>query len=529
MNTTQIKLVIFMTIFLRNYVESRASQPSRQDINEKSMKVEKRETPGTKHLLSRLEKSGIFVQPLQERLTRSEPKFRDFMDELSSHGILKNNLVDSDLASLTTEIVNKEIGEEDQRKKIVCYYDRTKSYSGNGFELNMMDLNVSMSLCTHLVYGYAMVDRQTGKISLNHAGMLQLVEIQHIQMIHALKSFYPKFKLLLGIGAPPSEHYQHESFVQFNNVLRSEETRLRFINSVVPVLQRYNFDGIDLIWKFERYLEADDEHPKDCGMWSSNECPVDEEEEYDDSEFCFLFCDDEDEYYGDEEDKDGEEKKGKLLGDKTQPDSSKQTNRYIELRNSFSDLVQEMKSVLFNYTMAVSILPQMDEIFYDKRVINYYADQIHLLAFDFILPWNDLGVAEHTAPIYKLDSLVNDWLWHDAQKGKIIVGVATYARTWRISSKSLFNTSPPVIADGTGPRGAYSKKDGIFSFYEVCVQLVEDGFTQSILVLNKVNESQKYSGTYAYRLPTNLSEGLWVSFDDPESAATKAKYVKEKV
>nr|UDL18265.1 imaginal disc growth factor [Bemisia tabaci] len=486
MNTTQIKLVIFMTIFLRNYVESRASQPSRQDINEKSMKVEKRETPGTKHLLSRLEKSGIFVQPLQERLTRSEPKFRDFMDELSSHGILKNNLVDSDLASLTTEIVNKEIGEEDQRKKIVCYYDRTKSYSGNGFELNMMDLNVSMSLCTHLVYGYAMVDRQTGKISLNHAGMLQLVEIQHIQMIHALKSFYPKFKLLLGIGAPPSEHYQHESYVQFNNVLRSEETRLRFINSVVPVLQRYNFDGIDLIWKFERYLEADDEHPKDCGMW----------------------C--------------------KLLGDKTQPDSSKQTNRYIELRNSFSDLVQEMKSVLFNYTMAVSILPQMDEIFYDKRVINYYADQIHLLAFDFILPWNDLGVAEHTAPIYKLDSLVNDWLWHDAQKGKIIVGVATYARTWRISSKSLFNTSPPVIADGTGPRGAYSKKDGIFSFYEVCVQLVEDGFTQSILVLNKVNESQKYSGTYAYRLPTNLSEGLWVSFDDPESAATKAKYVKEK-
>lgn len=37
-----------------------------------------------------------------------------------------------------------------------------------------------------------------------------------------------------------------------------------------------------------------------------------------------------------------------------------------------------------------------------------------------------------------------------------------------------------------------------------------------------------FLGTYAFRLPQDDKEGIWVSFEDPDTAGQKASYVKAK-
>lgn len=37
-----------------------------------------------------------------------------------------------------------------------------------------------------------------------------------------------------------------------------------------------------------------------------------------------------------------------------------------------------------------------------------------------------------------------------------------------------------------------------------------------------------FSGTYAFRLPKGDTTGIWVSFEDPDTAGSKASYAKAK-
>lgn len=37
----------------------------------------------------------------------------------------------------------------------------------------------------------------------------------------------------------------------------------------------------------------------------------------------------------------------------------------------------------------------------------------------------------------------------------------------------------------------------------------------------------KNLGTYAFRLPNNNEKGIWISFEEPETAKQKAMYVKQ--
>lgn len=43
-----------------------------------------------------------------------------------------------------------------------------------------------------------------------------------------------------------------------------------------------------------------------------------------------------------------------------------------------------------------------------------------------------------------------------------------------------------------------------------------------------INNKNKYhfTGTYAFRLPENDEGGIWVSYEDPDTAGQKASFVK---
>lgn len=102
-----------------------------------------------------------------------------------------------------------------------------------------------LSLCTHLVYGYAGIDPLNFKCrSLNEN--LDLDQGKgHFRTITTLKRRYPNLKVLLSVGGDADTN--RELYLQ---LLESNDAQTAFINSAYTLLKTYDFDGIDLAWQF---------------------------------------------------------------------------------------------------------------------------------------------------------------------------------------------------------------------------------------------------------------------------------------
>ncbi|KAL4717696.1 hypothetical protein ACJJTC_000845 [Scirpophaga incertulas] len=107
---------------------------------------------------------------------------------------------------------------------------------------------------------------------------------------------------------------------------------------------------------------------------------------------------------------------------------------------------------------------------------------------------------------------------------------SSVARTWKLDSDSEISGVPPIHTDGPGEAGPYTKTEGLLSYPEVCAKLINPNHQKGMRPhLRKVTDPSKRFGTYAFRLPDDNGEGgLWVSYEDPETAAQKASYVKSK-
>ena len=160
------------------------------------------------------------------------------------------------------------------------------------------------------------------------------------------------------------------------------------------------------------------------------------------------------------------------------------------------------------------------------------------MAFDQITPERNPTTADFPAPIYdsfdhapedNVDFQARFWLENGTPGEKIIVGIPTYARTWRITSENQVATGrPPVVAEGPGAEGPHTRTLGLLSFGEVCSRFSEN-FANLPKVSRAVDVTKKY-GNYGYLAynPETKADGIWIGHEDPESAATKALYVNTK-
>lgn len=110
--------------------------------------------------------------------------------------------------------------------------------------------------------------------------------------------------------------------------------------------------------------------------------------------------------------------------------------------------------------------------------------------------------------------------------GKVVVGIPTYANTWKLTSESSPIGVPPVVADGPGAEGPNSGIPGVLSYPEVCSRLTESAVGR----LNRVSDPSKKYGPYAYQKydESTGNDGIWVGYEDPDTAGHKAQYVKSK-
>lgn len=177
-------------------------------------------------------------------------------------------------------------------------------------------------------------------------------------------------------------------------------------------------------------------------------------------------------------------------------------------------------------------------MFFDIPAIVNYLDFVNLAAFDFYTPERNPEQADLTAPLYEMvdrdpqsnvDYQVKYWLQNHCPASKINVGIPAYGRPWKLTEDSG-NTPPVGKVENAAPTGPNTLIPGIYSWPEVCALLpnVNNQYSKGANApLNKVADVTKRYGLYAYRAVDKKGEhGIWVSYEDPDSAAEKAAYVK---
>ncbi|XP_043523463.1 chitinase-like protein EN03 isoform X1 [Frieseomelitta varia] len=383
-----------------------------------------------------------------------------------------------------------------EHNKVVCYWNSTAFDRQGPGKFQLDDVRSALSLCTHLVYGFAGISADSFEVVPLNPTLDTGVGYSYYKLATQLKRTFPELKVYLGIGgnADPNDD-THKYLV----LTETAESRSKFINSVNRLLNDYDFDGIDLAWQFPT-VKVKKQRGTFGSLWHG-------------LKKTFGY--------------------GKFKDDKE-----------LEHRDGFTILVRDLKAQLRPRMKAltVTVLPHVNSsVYYDARLLAPNIDAVHLFTFDQKTPERNPQEADYPAPIYEsygrvpqdnvdattsIDLVSRYWLENGTPGSKIVVGIPTYARTWKLTSDSQISGVPPIVTDGPGAEGPHTNVPGLLSYAEVCSRLTESAVGR----LRRVGDPSKKYGGYAYQ-PYNENtgeDGIWVGYEDPDTAGNKAAYAKAK-
>ncbi|KAK6621432.1 hypothetical protein RUM44_001239 [Polyplax serrata] len=378
--------------------------------------------------------------------------------------------------------------------KIVCFYDSTAYYREDSGKFLVADLEHSLNSCSHVVYGYAKIDESDFKVKSMDPNLDLEEGIGNYKAVTALKKRFPGLNVLLSVGGRADTEGNQDKYL---TLLRDADHRAAFVKSAKSLIEQYGFDGIDLAWQFP--LIRIKPRNKLSSVWHKIKKTF------------------------------GYAKGSKDL----QAD---------EHRAGFTDLIKELKSAMRSdgHLVTASVIPHTNySIYYDAKEISQYLDAIHLFSFDFLTSNTKISpeVADYPAPLYPsydrnpeftVDFMTTWFLNHSMPANKIILGIPAHGRSWRLTSESSISGVPPLTANGEGAEGHLTRTRGVLSYPEVCSLLQNPNNFAVKGLLKKVTDPAKKLGTYAYRSDDSEREGLWVGYEDPDTAATKASYARSK-
>ncbi|XP_050521925.1 chitinase-like protein EN03 [Daktulosphaira vitifoliae] len=388
--------------------------------------------------------------------------------------------------------------EVSQAYKTVCYYDGKSFWRKDVIKVSAEELKPALAFCTHLVYGFVGIDADKFKVkSLDPK--LDLPESKDVKggkgnfkAVTALKKAYPNLYILLSVGGM----MDNEDPDKYLEALEKPKSRTNFASSIAEMAKQNGFDGVDLAWQFPVVNEKKEKH-----TWGS-----------------FIH------------------KVAKTVG------ITSKDSKEVEHKEQFTALVREVKGVLNANNcpyLSVSILPHVNSsVYFDFPGLQKYVDHFNLMVYDFRTPDRVPKLADYTSPMQfvyadrlnwqNVEYQVNKALALKVDKSKLVLGIATYGRTWKIEKDSTKSGAPPVTADGPGQEGTYTKTEGLMAYYEICPHLVDNtAATTSLTLYRRVPDSNKRLGTYAFRLAKDDVKGIWISFEEPETVKQKALYIKQ--
>lgn len=302
--------------------------------------------------------------------------------------------------------------------------------------------NIDPFLCTHGFYAFAAIDPATYELVAGDPGHDLPSGANAYQRFTSLAQTNPNFKPMLSVGGGSAG-----VSALFSTMAANPAYRQTFISSAINYLYLYGFVGLDVDWE---YPTQNGGQPADF------------------ANFITLLS---------------------------------------ELRTAFGER---------NYILSAAVNPQRYYInlSYDVPNVARYLDFVNLMCYDEHGSWE--SVTGHNAPLYAapggtpedLMRTVNDsvrgWLEYGAQAAKLILGTASYGRTFTLADPNNHGPSAPAV--GAGNPGPNTVSAGVLAYYEVCQQswtIIRDEY---------------YHAPYGYR------DNQWVGYDDPDSIREKCQF-----
>ena len=214
-------------------------------------------------------------------------------------------------------------------------------------------------------------------------------------------------KVYLAIGG-----WNDSAGSKYSEMVTDPAKRSKFVEHVVPFLQQYGFDGLDLDWEYPKCWQGD--------------------------------C-----------------RKGK--------DSEK-----ADFANWCDELKAAFKPHGLGLSAAVSASKTIVDAGYDVPRLAKSLDELNLMTYDFHGSWDKK--TGHNAPMYhcegddidffNTDSAVNYWIESGFPASKIMLGLPIYGRSFKLNDPAQNGIGAPA-RDG-GSAGKWTRAKGFLGYYEVC-------------------------------------------------------------
>lgn len=313
-------------------------------------------------------------------------------------------------------------------KKMVCYFGSWAVYRpGNGkFDVETIDPHI----CTHVIFGFTGISTSGEIVVLDPYN-----ELEEDWGRGALKRFVnlklqnPNLKALIAIGG------WNEGSEKYSRMAMTYDGRRRFINSVIPFMQRHNFDGFDLDWEYPANREG--------------ASPLDKQN------FALLVR---------------------------------------EMRAEFNKYGYLLTAAVAAGQATIETAYDIPSIGRDFDFINVMCYDFHGAWETFtghhapLFPNPELDYGNNI--LLNLNHSINYWISHGAPREKLILGMGTYGRGFTLDNPSVNGLYAP--ASQAIEAGPCTREPGTWGYNEICErQLAQPGQWT-------VKEDPYYRSPYAY-------------------------------
>ncbi|XP_068171287.1 chitinase, acidic.1 [Antennarius striatus] len=326
--------------------------------------------------------------------------------------------------------------------KLVCHMTNWAQYRPSVGRFTPDDIDPY--LCTHVIYALATIN------SFNQIAPIEWNDEQQYVRLNILKNTNPTLKTLLSVGGTT---YGVSPFI---SMVSKFETREAFIRSAISYLRTHNFDGLNLAWEYPGH----------------NGSPPD--------------------------------------------DKTRFSHLLLELSQAFKEEARDTRKTQLLLSANVAALRSTIDRAYEVNETANRLDFINVMTYDYHGHWE--AITGHNSPLFRsavdagthfhhnINSSITYWMSQGAPAEKLLLGLPTYGRTYRLSTGSSGLGAP---ANGAADAGAYTRTAGFWAYYEICQFLT--GATKGWIP--------------EQRVPYATHGSSWVGYDDKRSYSAKVEWM----